>query len=234
MSLPTIIQNIYGEFVFTGLYSFEFVNKNRDTITEIFFMIPPKNKSVSEPTRSSTIATLGGNYNVDGGNATKNITISGDLYFPYVGSPDNPVARNNVDLNNQISGYEEFLKLRWMLIRYRDYTLHKNAKIEIPTSLLGIKEISKLYKNISRKINNKVGALYDQVRVIFHDYDMDDHFFVRVINFTGSQSSDKYIVGNYTITLDAYQVDKGQSTALPVTKKTTIEEVDNITTSILR
>jgi hypothetical protein len=75
-------------------------------------MMPPKSKTVSEPTRSTTVPTLGGNYNNDAGNATKTITLSGDLYFPYVGSPDNPVAKDNTGLANTIDGLNEFFKLR--------------------------------------------------------------------------------------------------------------------------
>ena len=212
MNLPSLIQKIYGVFEFTGLYSFEFVDKNRDTITEIFFMIPPKNKTVEEPTRSSTIPTLGGNYNIDGGNATKNITLSGELYFPYVGSPDNPVAKSSDGLENTMSGMDFFFLLRWMLIRYRDYTLTKNAKMTVPTTVMTVSpQINILYNEISKRISSKVGALYDEIQLIFHDYDMDDHFYCRVDNFSSSQTDTKHIAVEYTINIECYEPDLGRN-----------------------
>jgi len=211
MNLPTLIKQLYGTFVFTGLYSFEFVDKNRNTITEIFFMIPPKGKSVMEATRSSTVATLGNNYVNDAGNATKTISLSGELYFPYIGSPNNPVAVNNTDLENTIDGLNEFFKLRWMLIRYRDYTLSRKAKMTIPTSVMAFSgETTALYNTVSDKLNKKVGALYDEVQLIFHDYDMDDHWYCRVANFSSQQSSDKYLATNYSIEIEGLEPDTGR------------------------
>jgi hypothetical protein len=227
MNLPILIQKLYGEFIYTGLYSFEFVDKNRNTITEIFFLTPPKQKTVSEPTRSTTQPTLGGNFTVDGGNATKTMTINGDLYFPYVGSPDNPVARDNSGLQNVLNGMEEYLKLRFMLIRYRDYTMTHDAKMTVPTSILAVsKEINALYKKVSQKVKNKTGALYDEIRLIVHDYDMDDHYYCRVDNFTSSQSDSKHIAISYTINLECYEPDDVQKTGNFQTKQTTNASVD--------
>lgn len=235
MNLPLLIQKIYGEFTFTGLYSFEFVDKSRNTITELFFMLPPKTKNMSESTRSSTVPTLGGNYNVDGGNATKTVTLTGDLYFPYIGSPDNPVARDNAGLENTLNGLEEFLRLRWMLIRYRDYVMTKDAKMTVPTDVMSVsKEISQLYKKISKKVKNKTGALYNEIQLIFHDYDLDDHFYCRVDNFSANQTQDKHIVIEYTITIECYEVDTRRSTAMQSTqsKPSTNESTDVINTQM--
>jgi len=231
MNLPILIQALYGRFTFTGLYSFEFVDKNRNTITEIFFMVPPKSKSVSEPTRSSTVPTLGGNYNIDGGNATKQISLSGKLYFPYVGSPDNPVAKNNIGLDNSLTGLEEFLKLRWMLVRYRDYTMTFNSNINVPTNIITVSsEINALYKKISQKIKNKTGALYDEIKIIFHDYDMDDHFYCRIDNFSSNQVDTNHIAIEYTISLECYEP-AGTRSELSIiqVKPTTNENIDSST-----
>lgn len=234
LNLPTLIKGIYGVFEFTGLYSFEFVDKNRNTITEIFFMIPPKSKTVEEPTRSSTVPTLGGNYNIDGGNATKNITLSGELYFPYVGSPDNPVAKNNEGLENTMSGLESFLALRFMLIRYRDYTLTKDSTVTIPTTAINASnEIATLYKKVSENVKNKTGALYDEIQLIFHDYDMDDHFYCRVDSFSSDQSDVKHIAINYTINIECYEPDTGQKPMqVAQVKPEANESVDVILTQI--
>lgn len=206
------------------------MDKSSTTITEIFFMIPPKTKSVSEPTRSTTVPTLGGNYNNDAGNGTKNITLTGDLYFPYIGSPDNPVARDNTGLANTIDGLNEFFKLRWMLVRYRDYTMTKRGTLQVPVSVLPFSgEIGALYSKISKNLSSKIGALYDEIRVIFHDYDMDDHWFCRVDNFSSSQSDAKYLAISYSINIECYEP-AGRNSYMSVTqsRKSTNELVNNI------
>lgn len=235
MNLPLLIQRLYGEFTFTGLYSFEFVDRNRNTITEIFLLTPPKSKSVSESTRSTTVPTLGSNYVVDGGNATKSTNLTGKLYFPYIGSPDNPVARDNTGLDNTLNGLEEFFKLQWMLMRYRDYTMTKNGTINIPTTLLSISsEINSLYKKISNKIKKGFGALYDEIRIVFHDYDMDDHYFCRVDNFSSQQSDSEFIAIEYNITLELYEFDTRKSKNDTQVKQSNNEAVDVATKSINR
>ncbi len=225
MNLPELIQQLYGIFTLTGLYSFEFVDATRNPITEIFFMIPPKTKSVEEPTRSSTIPTLGGNYNLDAGNGTKNITIGGELCFPYVGSPDNPIAPDNTNLEHTLNGFDEFFKLRWMLLRYRDYTMCRNQKLTIPISLLSKSpQILALYTAVSKRMSKKIGALYDQVQLIFHDYDMDDHYYCRVAKFSSNQSDSKYLAISYTIQIECtepatkYNISGGE-TAKPETNQ---------------
>jgi hypothetical protein len=178
MSLPLLFQQLYGEISFTGLYSFEFVDNFRNTVVEVFFMMPPKNKTTVENTRSTLTPTLGGNYLTDAGNSIKQVTLSGKLWFPHVGSPDNPLAITAAGLNKQIDGLTEFFKLQFMLIRYRDYTMEKNAAVTIPIAAMAkSSEIVALYKKVESLVNNKIGALYDQLRVIFHDYDMNDHYF---------------------------------------------------------
>lgn len=234
MNLPTLINQLYGVFTFTGLYSFEFVDKNRNTIVEIFFMMPPKTKTVNEPTRSSTVPTLNGSYNNDAGNATKKITLTGDLFFPYVGSPYNPVAKDSTNLQGTIDGMTEFLKLRWMLIRYRDYTLSKRSKLSIPiTSMAKSNEIVVLYKKIARQLARQVGALYDEIQLIFHDYDMDDHFYCRIENFSSNQSDSKYIAIGYTIELDCYETDTMHLQNIPKqVKQSANDEVNSINNQI--
>ena len=234
MNMPSLIQRLYGTITFTGLYSFEFVDKNRNTITEIFFMMPPKSKTTSESTRSSTVPTLSGNYNVDGGNSTKEINLSGKLYFPYVGSPDNPVARDNIGLDNTLNGLEELMKLRWMLIRYRDYTLTSNAKITVPISILPVsKEINILYRKIASKLKNKTGALYDEIKLIYHDYDDDDHYYVRVDNFSKTQSDSNYIAADYSIQLEGFEpADFSRNPNPSQNRRSTNESIDIINTQI--
>lgn len=231
-SLPTLINHIYGVFQWTGLYSFQFVDKSRNPITEIFFLTPPKSKNVSEPTRSATIPTLSSNYNLDAGNATKPVTLTGTLYFPYIGSPDNPVARDNSGLENTLTGLEEFFKLRWMLIRYRDYTMTNKAQIMTPPNLLSIPEIAKLHKTFAKKIKNRTGVLMDEIQLIFHDYDMDDHFYARVSNFSSTQSDAKHLAIDYTIEIECYEPDTGQKSTAMEIKQSVNESIDKVNSQI--
>ena len=138
MNLPALIQQVYGKFEFTGLYSFEFVDAHRNTITEIFFMMPPKSKSVSEGTRTSINPTFGGNFVTDAGNSIKTISLSGECWRPHVGTTDNPLmSSSGKDLpTNMISGGAEFLKIRFMLSRYRDYTLTRNSQVDVPSAAI--------------------------------------------------------------------------------------------------
>jgi hypothetical protein len=236
LNIPALIQSLYGVFAWTGLYSFEFMDKNGTTITEVFLMIPPKSKSVTESTRSTTVPTLSGNYNNDAGNSTKNITLSGDLYVPYVGSPDNPVARDNSGLKNTIDGLNEFFKLRWMLVRYRDYTMTKKAVMTVPSTVMNLSpQISALYSAIEKKLNSeKVGALYDEIRVIFHDYDMDDHWFCRVGKFSSSQSAEKHIAISYTIELECYEPAIGRGIMSVTQVKKPTNELTNMVSNQLQ
>ena len=205
MNLPLLIKTLYGTFSFTGLYSFEF-QSNKKKITEIFFMMPPKSKSMDESTRSSTNPTLGGNYVTDAGNSTKTMNLKGELWFPMVGSPLNPVARDPSALKETIDGLTEFMSLRWYLMRYRDYTMTKNMKMDIPIIPMNSSpQVAALYAKAAKLVRTEQGALYDNIQLIVHDYDMDDHFLCRVEKF-GSQQNDKsYISVEYDITLDCYQ-----------------------------
>jgi hypothetical protein len=227
MNLPLLINQLTGSFVFTGLYSFEFVDKKRNTIVEIFFMIPPKSKDMTEVTRSTTNPTLSSNYNTDAGNGTKTVNLSGELFFPYVGSTENPVASDSSGLDNLIDGMTEFKKLQWMLIRYRDYTMTKNAAIDIPVAITSASpEINALYQKVSQLVRDKNGALYDEIRLIYHDYDMDDHYYCRVDSFSHSQSDQRHLSVEYNITLELYEKDNKQSFQKVEVKKTLNEEVD--------
>jgi len=229
MSLQTLIKNIYGEITFTGLYSFQFLDAARDTITEIFFMIPPKTKTMDESTRSSSVATFGGNFINDAGNSIKQVTLSGDLFFPYVGDTKNPVARSPEQNGQLLNGYEEFMKLRWMLIRYRDYTMTKNGVISDPGIALSADgpKIQALYSHVSKNLTDKIGALYDTVELVFHDYDMNDHYFCKVNSFSSNQSDSKYNAVNYTIQLECYEPYRTKKNRKNRTKKPANEDINS-------
>jgi hypothetical protein len=149
-----------------------------------------------------------------------------------VGSPDNPVARFNTNLENSIDGLNEFFKLRWMLINYRDYTLTSNAKLKSPTTLISLSsEIASLYNAVADRLSRKVGALYDEIQLIFHDYDMDDHYYCRVDSFSSNQDASRHIVINYTINIECYEPNSKQIVK-PQLKKTTNESINIVSNQI--
>ena len=227
MNLPHLIQQLYGTFAFTGLYSFEFVDSSRSTICEIFFMMPPKSKDVEEGTRATVNPTIGGNFITDGGNSIKRVNLKGELWFPHIGSPDNPLAPNGAGLPNQTDALTEFFTLRWMLIRYRDYCRTKNSKVDIPVASMQQRpEIGKLYAKVEDLVSSKVGAMYDQVQLIFHDYDMDDHYYARVDSFSSNQNDAKYVVMDYTISLECYERDDRQHPQTLQVMKSIESEID--------
>jgi len=216
MNLPILIKNLYGKFEFTGLYSFEFVDSHRKTISEIFLLMPPKTKNMQEGTRATINPTYGRNYITDGGNSIKTINLSGECVFPMAGSVENPLA--SLTSGEELKGFNislgltEFFKLRFLLVRYRDYTMTRNAQVSVPDSAASnVPGMPALIRKVESLVNKKVGALYDQLKLIFHDYDMDDHFYCRVSNFTSKQSDSKYIVMDYDIELECYEVDNRQT-----------------------
>ena len=126
------------------------------------------------------------------------------------------------------------MKLRWMLIRYRDYTLTSNAKITVPISILPVsKEINILYRKIASKLKNKTGALYDEIKLIYHDYDDDDHYYVRVDNFSKTQSDSNYIAADYSIQLEGFEpADFSRNPNPSQNRRSTNESIDIINTQI--
>lgn len=190
-------------------------------------MVPPKSKNTDEGTRASVVPTLGGNYLIDAGNSIKSMSIKGELWFPSVGSPLNPVARNPENMDRFVDGFTEYLSLRWYLIRYRDYTMTKNSRMDIPSIPMNASpEVVELYKKASKLVKNKTGALYDSIQMIVHDYDMDDHFYCRVSKFSSSQSDSKYIAIDYDISLECYQRYNMQSGMTVQMKRTPQEQID--------
>lgn len=194
------IQKLYGEYEPTGIYSFEFINQFGTRITEIVMMLPPESVTVSEGQRGELIPTIGGGYYCDYGNEFKEINITGSLYFHYVGSRNNPVAFRPADM--LVSGYQEFVKLRYALIRYRDYTLTPNAKKTSPeffgealADVQALKEYAGKHQNV----------LATKVEMVFHDYDYDEHYKVKLEKFDVSRDKSDPFSARYTIQLKAYE-----------------------------
>lgn len=229
MGVSQIMQAVYGTYIPTGVYSFEFRKKHGgETITEIPLMLPPESTSVTEPQRSELIPTIGGGYLCDFGNDFKDISISGSIHFFYVGSEKNPLAFRMDESKQQeaIDGYTEFLKLRFMISRYRDYTLTRKAKLIAPAfSSPAIVNVKALRDYVAKQKK----ALASDIEVIYHDYDDDNHFKVKVDQFSITRDKSDPFTVKYSISLKAYEVDsRTASSSISTTvefKKVTVEEI---------
>jgi len=230
MSVQSILKAIYGTYVPTGVYSFEFKG-----VAEIFFLLPPESITVSEGQRAELLPTLGdgAGYLCDYGQEFKDIAISGSLNFFYGGSTRNPIDRVPDSAVDLVDGYSEFIKLRFMLSRYRDYTMTKKGKLIAPDfSLPGLASVKKLKGWVNKQVRDKSGALADQVDLIWHDYDYDDHFKVKVDTFSLTRSKDDPWTVNYDISLKAYAVDDRTGKIelkSPETKENTAQQIDTAT-----
>jgi hypothetical protein len=106
------------------------------------------------------------------------------------------------------------------------------ARVDTPTDLMQIPEIAQLYKKVASKIKNKTGALMDEIRLIFHDYDMNDHFFSRIASFTSNQSDTKHLAIDYTIEIECYEPDTIQRNSELKVKPSVNESLDRTNTQI--
>ena len=85
------------------------------------------------------------------------------------------------------------------------------------------------------QIDSGDGALADAVELVFHDYDYDEHFKVKVELLSMSRSKDDPWSVKYDISLKAYEVDKGStgnvSFRVPTVKK--IPAADKIRNTLI-
>lgn len=234
MSVPELTFALFGTYEATSAYSFEFRKRNGDRITEIFLLLPPSSVAVSEPQLAELVPTLTGGFISDYGQAFKSIHISGQCHFYYVGTP-----RTNQDqggnVNGQpefIDGFSEFLKLRFMLSRYRDYAMTEDAKLLAPDfSLQELSSVNALKTWVNQQIEDGDGALADEVELIWHDYDYDDHFQVKVQEFSMNRDARDPWTVLYDVTLQAYNGDNAGTVSMksPKTKrKTTMEGIRQV------
>jgi len=212
MAVQEIMKALHGNYEPTGVYSFEFRKVGGDIITEIFMLLPPESITVSEPQRSEIVPTLGGGYIVDFGNEYKEISISGQSHFFYVGSTRKPASQLGRSFEilpeNLIDGFSEFIKLRYLISRYRDYTLTPDSRVISPDfSLRDLASVEALKTFVKGAVEDGDGALIDQIELLWHDYDADDHFKVKVERFSMSRNKDDPHTITYDLSLIAYEVD---------------------------
>ena len=200
---------------------------NADKIGEIFFLLPPEEYSMTEGYKVTVTKTAAGGWVDDFGNDFKKIRISGSLYSFYTGYPVtkpnlNSGALSGVknfakEVGNKVvtagkrlaestanifgvsipglkglSGIEEFFKLRYIVSRFRDVYINENGdkyKFKAP-SLKEVDEIASYSKD---------GPLYDNIAIVYHDYDDNNHYEIVFENFTMRRSKEDPFTVNYVI-----------------------------------
>jgi len=214
MAVAEILKTINGFYEPTGVYSFEFRESSTgDLITEIYFLLPPESVSVSEAQRSDLQPTLTGGYLTDFGNEFKQITVQGSTHFFYGGTTRLPAkeygSSKNLGVAGFIDGYDEYLKLRFMIMRYRDYTLTNDGRLhnEPTFTSLGLADVSALGDHVRASLVNGNGVLADQIDMIWHDYDYDDHWRVKINDFSTSRTKEDPWSIMYTINMTAFEQD---------------------------
>lgn len=111
------------------------------------------------------------------------------------------VGLNIPGLSN-MSGLEEFFRLRYVVSRFRDEYIDPNTKkaygYVLGKKYADLQELEKLAKKRTR--------FYDTVIVVYHDYDDDNHYEVIFDNFQMSRSKSDPFTINYTIEMTALRL----------------------------
>ncbi len=218
MGVQDIVSALYGTYIPANVYSFEFrKTKNDSTICEIFLLLPPESVTVTEGQRAELLPTIGGGYYSDYGNEFKDIRISTNTHFFF--------AMKQGDV--EIDGYTEFMKIRFMLSRYRDYTLTRGSKLIAPNfAAMGLGNVEAL-----RQFADRYGGLADDISVVWHDYDYDDHFYIKVDSFSATREKRDPFSVQLDIAMKAYQVDHNATGAVmkkPEKRQTTAEWINDV------
>ena len=195
----------------TALYSLEFREEGRRG-AEVFFLNPPESYSVTESTRSIYTPTLRGGIVTDHGNEAKDIVVEGSLNYYYAGTIGGGAAdRNRGDIREEdfLDGYSGIQILKFIGIRYRDYTLAASGRNPAYPfwSRKPALPAEACQQIVNRLLERGKGALQDQYTPVWHAYDEDDHFIVRTARFAVRKDiSDKW-TAKYTLEMQAYKVD---------------------------
>ena len=230
MSLPELTMGIFNEYTPSGAFSIEFRDNSNNKIVESFFARPPTTYSVTEKQRSVLQKTLYGGFIGDNGNDFINFSVSGSLWFHALMSESNPLSLSPDETFHD--GLSEFFKLRFMVMRYRSYTMTKNSNLVTPSfSRRGLESALALKSAVNSRLDSSLGALSDQIKVVWHSYDYDDHYLARVDSFGYDIDANKDVFTvNYKIDFEAYSVDTLNSGNVQtgIIRNTPEEEIESI------
>lgn len=231
-SLLDALDNTYQP---TSVYSFEFRERNAltgkvgNSLTELFFLLPPEEYTINEGYKITVNRTISGGWVDDFGNDFKDIKISGSLYTYFVGTPAKtsfgtnalpPLVRN---LKNQGIGIaNQFKKLAGSfasqigldipgleIISGLDeffklrYILSRFRDTKTKENLTADQAIVKKFPDLqillARAQSQKI--LFKDIAVIYHDYDDNNHYEVTFNNFNMARSAKDPFTINYRIHL---------------------------------
>lgn len=211
------------DFKPTGAFSFEFRNRKTDKeIETITILLPPKNYRIRENFLVNATKTISGVHVDDYGNDMKDISVSGNIHFFYAAQPPNPLKESGpervlrdlanqaigaaVDLAQQalptallnaipgldfLTGLQEMFRLRYIVSRLRDkYPGGKFSKP--PLGLRGIERLLALQ-----------GYRHKDVKVVYHDWDDNNHFEVVFQSFEITRDSGDVFSFDYAIEMKA-------------------------------
>lgn len=200
----------------TKAYSFEFIKrKTNKTIAECFLLLPPTEYSLQQGFRVAETKTANGAWVDDFGNDFKQIKIHWDIYFYYMSEVNKAPqsgglgkfaeglandfagvakgALSTIGLYDMLSGLDEFFRLRYMLSEGRDLSLIQGtgSALEHPKNSdfksLGRFKRTEIDKIVEESIASKLN--YQDVKVVYHDYDDMNHYEVIIKNFQFNRSA---------------------------------------------
>jgi len=193
--LAKLIQRFTGTYVQTGAFSFEYRSSDGKKIAEYLFLLPPESYRCVDSQRGSIDKTISGGYWADFGNEFKEISLAGSLHFYYNSNSHREPGLAAADSSSD--GLMEFIKMKFMLSRYRDFTLTRSGRLVAPSfSGKAFADANALKKKAIKK-----QGYNEDVDVIFHAYDFDDHFYVRVEKFEYNLDKSDPNTVNYNIQL---------------------------------
>ena len=196
---------------------------------EMFFLVPPEEYSIQEGYRVTVTKTISSAWVDDFGNDIKVIKMSGSLYSYYIGAlptskDSNKTMSQNIMKGNwgqaavnfgtdsgkvgraftnelgidldipgvvYASGLDEFFKLRFIVSRFRDVRpgMFEDGSLSRKFPML---------QDLVTEVNNG-RVLYDDIAIIYHDYDDNNHFEVVFSDFQMSRSKDDPFTIKYSI-----------------------------------
>lgn len=192
---------------------------------EIFFLIPPEESSIKEGYRISINKTIGGGWVNDFGNDFKKIRLQGSLYSYFLGylkesvnedqglngiatgasragtSAVNAVLQSVsgglLDISPRVSGFDEFMKLRFVLSRWRD--TKESKLVDQVSSRTANSTFFDKFGEKRGNIKKLSGLSYKDLAVVYHDYDDNNHYEVVIESAEFTRSKSDPFTMNYSI-----------------------------------
>ena len=152
-------------------------------------MLAPEEYTMKEGYKVTITKTVGSSWVDDFGNDIKTIKLSGSLYSYYFGNVPSSIGEISPI---GISGLDEFFKLRYITSRFRD----PNSQLNNSNLLSVFPEI-----DVLMSVVNNIKPTYDNIGIVYHDYDDNNHYEVIFTDSTWTRSkSDPYTI-NYSLEL---------------------------------